>query len=100
MDLYENALQVIPVFMIALFLDTRTSPPTAAGRRRQSKVQERVYIVLSVGAFAVSLSVVSGVLDPGRATHAVVLGALMGCTVLMAARAWLRTAHPSVPGRQ
>lgn len=100
MTLYENALQVIPVLMIALFLDTRTAMSVTADRQRGTDVQKRAYIVLSVSAFAVSLSVVAGVLDPGKVTQALVIGALMGCTVLMAAQAWRRSERASVRPRQ
>ncbi len=97
MILYETSLDVIPVLMIALFLDTRTAPPAATDRQLSAQVQQRAYIALSVSAFAVSLSVVSGILDPGRVTQAVVIGALMGCTVLMAAQAWRRSGRAPSP---
>ena len=100
MILYENSLQVIPVLMIALFLDSRTTSPVGPGRLQRADVQRRAYIVLSVGAFAVSLSVVSGILAPGSFTQAVVIGALMGCTVLMAAQAWRGTDRPAVRRRR
>ena len=99
MMLYENSLQVIPVLMIALFLDTRTATPFSSDRQR-TDVQKRAYIVLCVSAFAVSLSVISGILDPGSLTQAVVIGALMGCTVLMAAQAWHGSERPSVRWRR
>lgn len=91
MILYENALQVLPVLMIALFLDTRATASGVGERQRSAANQGRLYILLCVGAFAVSLSVISGLLVPGRVTQAVVLGALMGCTVLLAALAWRRS---------
>ncbi|SDD67568.1 hypothetical protein [Auraticoccus monumenti] len=92
MALYEIALQVVPVLMIALFLDARTAahPPLRA------RVQNRLYVGLCVGAFAVSLLVVAGVLRSGQATDAVVIAALTGCIILMAAQAWR---HSSDVGR-
>lgn len=90
MALYEIALQVVPVLMIALFLDARTAGRTPTHPPLRARVQNGVYVGLCVGAFAVSLLVVAGVLPSGRATDAVVIAALTGCISLMAAQAWRR----------
>lgn len=87
MGLYEATVQIVPVLMIALFVDSRTSTVT---RSRSALIQKRVYIVLSVGAFVVALLTVADLLRPSRLTEAVVLGALIGCVVLMGAQAWSR----------
>ena len=88
MALYEATVQIVPVLMIALFVDSRTSQGNPS---RGARVQNRVYIVLSVGAFVVALLTVARLLDPNRITEAVVLSALIGCIVLMGAQAWSRS---------
>ena len=90
MALYEITVQVVPVLMIALFLDTRTAAPSPGGPAVWPRVLNRAYIVLCVGAFVVSLLIVAGVFAPGRVTAALVIGALVGCISLMAAQAWTR----------
>ena len=90
MILYEIALQVVPVLMITLFLDTRTASDSPVGPGRWARLQNRLYVILCVSAFAVSLFVVAGILGQGQITQALVIGALMGCTILLAAPAWRR----------
>lgn len=95
--MYEATVQVVPVLMIALFVDARTS---TANPSRGTRIQNRLYIVLSVGAFVVALLTVARLLTPNRLTEAVVLGALIGCIVLLGAQAWSRfrrTSGPSSP---
>lgn len=99
MAVYESALQVIPVLMVALFLDGGAATRAAAERSRRDQIQKRAYVALCVSAFAVSLCVVSGILDPGRSTQALVIGALMGCTALLAEQAWRGSERASVERR-
>ena len=99
MALYESALQVIPVLMIALFVDAGVATATARERPRRARAQKRAYVVLCVAASAVSLCVVSGILSPGRSAQAVVIAALMGCLVLLAAQAWPRPGRRSTSRR-
>jgi len=91
MALYETTVQIVPVLMIALFLDTRTASSGASGSSRSKRIQERVFIVLCVGAFAASLLIVAGVLPAGVTTQALVIAALIGCIALMAEPAWRRS---------
>ncbi|WP_157973811.1 hypothetical protein [Desertihabitans aurantiacus] len=50
MTLHEITLQVVPVLVIALFLDTRTTSRATAGPPRRARAQHRVYLALSVSA--------------------------------------------------
>jgi hypothetical protein len=88
--LYEITVQVVPVLMIALFLDGRTARQRTARSAGLERLQAALFLVLCVGAFVVSSLIVADVLDQGRVTDALVIGALIGCIVLMAAKAWRR----------
>ncbi|KJQ52708.1 hypothetical protein [Microbacterium sp. SA39] len=93
--LYEITVQVVPVLMIALFLDTRIALARTARSARSERLQTAVFLFLCVGAFVVSLLIVADVLVRGRVTDALVISALIGCIGLMAAKAWTRlTAAP------
>jgi hypothetical protein len=94
MGLYEVTVQIVPVLMIALFVDSRTSKVNPS---RSARIQNRVYIVLSVVAFVVALLTVAQILAPSRPTEAIVLSALIGCIVLMGAQAWSRFSRSSTP---
>jgi len=88
--LYEITVQVVPVLMIALFLDSRIALARTARSARSERIQTGVFLFLCVGAFAVSLLIVADVLEEGRVTDALVISALIGCIGLMAAKAWRR----------
>lgn len=88
--LYEITVQVVPVLMIALFLDSRVALARTARSQRSERLQNAVFLMLCVVAFAVSLLIVADVLGQGRATDALVIGALIGCIGLMAVKAWRR----------
>lgn len=92
MGLYEAAVQVVPVLMIALFVDSRTATPV---RERAARLQSRVYVLLSVVAFFVAILTVAEVLAPNQISAAVVLGALIGCIMLMGVQGWARFGRPS-----
>ncbi len=92
MGLYETTVQIVPVLMIALFVDARTS---AAPHSRSTRLQNRFYILLSVGAFVIALLTVAGIVGANRITEAVVLGALIGCVALLGAQAWTRFSAPA-----
>lgn len=91
MTLYEIASQVVPLLMIALFVDSRT---VLSASRRADIVRSRVYVTLSTAAFIVAVLTVAGVLEPGVVTEAIVLGALLGCIVLLSVQAWARPRNP------
>ncbi|WAP52212.1 hypothetical protein OL239_02585 [Arthrobacter sp. ATA002] len=91
MILYETTAQIVPVLMIALFLDTRTATATTGRSPRSKRLQNRVFIVLCVGAFSASLLIIAGVLLDGVITQALVIAALIGCIALMAEPAWRRS---------
>lgn len=93
-ELYENAMQVVPVLLIALFLDTRSSD------RRKSRIarwwedaQDKLFALLGVAAFMVSMLVVAAVVEGGKATAGIIIAALSGCTGLLLAKIWLRFAR-------
>ncbi|MGX6607888.1 hypothetical protein ACWKSP_38050 [Micromonosporaceae bacterium Da 78-11] len=92
--LYENAMRVVPVLLIALFLDTR-SPDRRKSRlaRWWEDAQDRLFALLGVAAFMDSMLVVAAVVDDGQATAAIVIAALSGCIGLLLAKIWHRFAR-------
>ncbi|MER5647065.1 hypothetical protein [Streptosporangium sp. NPDC002524] len=99
--LYDNAMQVVPVLLIALFLDTRgVDRQTGHPPRRWENAQDRLFAVLGVVAFTVSMFVVAGVADGGRLTEAIVIAALSGCIGLLFARIWFRLTRNSGQARE
>ncbi|GAA4185462.1 hypothetical protein GCM10022252_15880 [Streptosporangium oxazolinicum] len=94
--LYDNAMQVVPVLLIALFLDSRgTDRQTGHRPRRWENAQDRLFALLGVVAFVVSMLVVAGVVDDSRVTAATVIAALSGCIGLLFARIWFRLIRDS-----
>ncbi|MER7586490.1 hypothetical protein ABTW72_03040 [Micromonospora sp. NPDC127501] len=87
MVLYEGAMQVVPVLLIALFIEPRTIGRSAnRTKRRWANMQDRVYAALGAVAFTVSMLVVAGVATAGRGPAAIVIATLSGCMGLLYAR--------------
>jgi hypothetical protein len=105
MPLYEVAMQVVPVLLIALFIETR-SMGRQAGRvmRVWEKAQDRIYAALGVVAFMVSMFVVAGIVPAGRIPAGIVIATLTGCMAMLYVRILQRFArdhdqpHNPVPG--
>ena len=90
--LYENAMQAVPLLLIALFLDGRvdTTHATTARSRKWERLQDRLFTLLGVIGFMTSMFVVAGVLTSSRTTDGIVLAALSGCISLLFAQIWRR----------
>ncbi|MEU9830474.1 hypothetical protein AB0D67_02930 [Streptosporangium sp. NPDC048047] len=87
MTLYEGAMQVVPVLLIVLFIETRSGDPQASPRmRRWEDIQNRGYAALGLAAFLVSMFVVAGIVPVGRIPAVIVIAALSGCMGLLYAR--------------
>ncbi|MEU1364466.1 hypothetical protein ABZ356_32065 [Micromonospora zamorensis] len=94
MALYEMAMQVVPVLLIALFIDTRgTDRPTTGAMRRWTEVQDRLYAALGVVAFMASMLVVADIVAAGRVPAAIVIATLSGCMAMLYVRILQRFAR-------
>jgi hypothetical protein len=89
--LYEGALQVVPLLLIALFLDRRIpNTGTSETSRRLQRWSSRFSLALNAVAFLVSLFIVAGVLDASSITVAVVISAVAGSIGLLCGQIWQR----------
>jgi hypothetical protein len=89
--LYETTMQVVPLLLIALFLDRRPARVQGTeGSRTYERVQNRIFLVLGLAGFMTSLLVVSGVVHPGDLTAMIVRAALGGCMFLLCTQIWRR----------
>ncbi len=80
-------MQVVPVLLIALFIETRSIDRQASrAMRRWADVQDRGYAALGVVAFMVSMLVVADIVAAGRAPAAIVIATLSGCMGMLYAR--------------
>ncbi|WP_229399276.1 hypothetical protein [Micromonospora okii] len=105
MALYEGAMQVVPVLLIALFIESRTVDRSASRtKRRWANLQDRVFAVLGIVAFMVSMLVVAGIATAGRGPAAIIIATLSGCMGLLYTRIEQRFAwdhgqqHDDMPG--
>lgn len=89
--LYEGALQVVPLLLIALFLDRRMggSEQTAQARRWQ-RWSSRFSLLLNALAFMLSLFIVADVLPAGPLTTGIVISAVAGSIGLLCGQIWQR----------
>lgn len=89
--LYEASLQVVPLLLIALFLDRPTAnDETTARARRWHRWSNKFSLLLNGIAFMVSLFVVAGVMPPNSLTTAVVISAVAGSIGLLCGQIWQR----------
>ncbi|VXC08716.1 hypothetical protein [Pseudoclavibacter sp. 8L] len=89
--LYEAALQVVPLLLIALFLDRRvTGDETTARARRWHRWSSKFSLLLNGIAFMLSLFVVAGVIPAGSLTMAIVISAVAGSIGLLCGQIWQR----------
>jgi hypothetical protein len=96
MLLYEGAMQVVPVLLITLFIETRRADGQADHAKRWTVMQDRGYAALGLAAFLVSMLVVAEIVPAGRIPAAIVIATLSGCMGLLYKRILQRFDH----GRQ
>lgn len=97
--LYEAALQVVPLLLIALFLDRRIiGAATTLRARRMQRWSSKFSLLLNAVAFLVSMFIVAGVLEGTSFTLAVVIAAVAGSIGLLCGQIWQRIdAEPAIP---
>lgn len=89
--LYEAAVQVVPLLLIALFLDRRIATDETTPRaRRWSRWSHRFSLVLNAIAFMVSLFILAGVMAASSLSTAVVISAVAGSIGLLCGQIWQR----------
>lgn len=92
-SLYEGAMQVVPLFLIALFVDRRAPMQLTATRRVTAwllRFQDRAIAVLGIVAFFTSMFVLAGVVDARSWTRGTVIAALGGSVGLLFGLIWYR----------
>ncbi len=97
---YEGAMQVVPLLLIALFLDNRASTPEPRNRlgRGLMRFQDRAIAVLCLIAFFISMFVLVGTVPITALTNAMVIAALSGSIGLLFGTIWRRFAATSDDG--
>jgi hypothetical protein len=91
MLLYEGALQVVPLLLIALFLDRRIAHDGLTARsRRLQRWSSKFSLLLNAVAFLFSLLNVAGILRSNDATIAIVISAVAGSIGLLCGQIWQR----------
>jgi hypothetical protein len=89
--LYDNAMQVVPLILIALFLEDRGSVEDRNARsRRWERLQDQLFILMGGAAFMVSMLVVSGVVPDGDVSLGIVIATLGLAIGLLFSRIWRR----------
>jgi hypothetical protein len=89
--LYTSTMEVVPLLLIALFLDNRnveSIPPRPVGR--WYRLPDMTFTVLGITAFTTSMFVVAGVIVASRFTLAIVVTALSGAISLLSTQIWRR----------
>lgn len=96
--LYESALQVVPLLLIALFLDRRIpGDETTASAQRWQRWSNKFSLLLNAIAFLLSLFIVAGVMPTSSLTTAVVISAVAGSIGLLCGQIWQRIDRGSQP---
>jgi len=90
--LYENAMQAVPLLLVALFLDSRIDSDKSDSERtrRWARFQDRLFTILGVIGFMTSMFIVAGIVPVSRVTDGIVLSALSGCISLPFVQIWRR----------
>jgi uncharacterized BrkB/YihY/UPF0761 family membrane protein len=89
--LYEGALQVVPLLLIAIFLDGRIDPPQSTERaQRWHRWSNKFSLLLNALAFMLSLLIVADILPASSLTTAVVISAVAGSIGLLTGQIWQR----------
>jgi hypothetical protein len=90
--IYETTMQVVPLLLIALFVDRRGSAASSPGlrSRRWARAQDRIIAVLGFVAFFVSMFVLSQSIAHNSVTLAIVIAALSGSIGMLFGLIWTR----------
>ncbi|UEJ83916.1 hypothetical protein Bra3105_06290 [Brachybacterium halotolerans subsp. kimchii] len=98
--IYEGAMQVVPLLLIALFLDNRANTPELRSRlgRALTRFQDRAIAVLCLIAFFISMFVLVGAVPVTALTNAIVVAALSGSIGLLFGTIWRRFATTTDDG--
>jgi len=89
--LYESAMQVVPLLLIALFLDRRiANDGTTEGAKRWQRWSSKFSLLLNAVAFLLSLFIVAGVMTASSLTVAIVISAVAGSIGLLCGQIWQR----------
>jgi len=89
--LYEAAVQVVPLLLIALFLDRRIpNEETTARARRWRRWSHKFSLLLNGIAFMVSLFILAGVMPASSFSTAIVISAVAGSIGLLGGQIWQR----------
>lgn len=89
--LYESAMQVVPLLLIALFLDRRiANDGTTERAQRWQRWSSKFSLLLSAVAFLLSLFIVAGVMAASSFTVAIVISAVAGSIGLLCGQIWQR----------
>lgn len=84
MSLYEITMQIVPMLVIALFLDARDDRWQRPGFRGWfRRTESKLIAFMSAAAFFLSMFIVAGVVDPGHLPQAIVVSALSGAITLL-----------------
>lgn len=94
-------MQVVPILLIALFLDNRDVEEQHANPRGRSwdRMQDKIFSVLGVVAFFTSMFVVSGVVDDSAITMGIVIAALSALLIVQIWRRFDRRRSPTTDSR-
>ncbi|MBT2486437.1 MULTISPECIES: hypothetical protein [unclassified Microbacterium] len=96
--LYEAAVQVVPLLLIALFLDRRiANDETTARARRWRRWSNKFSLILNGIAFMVSLFILAGAFPASSLSMAIVISAVAGSIGLLCGQIWQRLDEE--PGR-
>jgi hypothetical protein len=80
---------VVPLLLIALFLDRRMADTgTSTRSRRLQRWSSKFSLLLNAVAFLVSLFIVAGVVEASSVTVAVVISAVAGSIGLLCGQIW------------
>ncbi|WP_410813466.1 hypothetical protein [Micromonospora sp. 067-2] len=90
--IYESAMQVVPLLLIALFLDNRSTAdtPRSTTGRRLLRIQDRFIAGLGFIAFFTSMFVLAHVVKHSSVTSGIVIAAMGGATGLLFGLIWKR----------
>jgi hypothetical protein len=89
--LYEGALQVVPLLLIALYLDRRiTIANDSARAQRWNRWSSKFSLLLNALGFLLSLLIVSGAVPATSLTAGVVISAVAGSFGLLTGQIWQR----------
>lgn len=92
MALYELTMQVVPLLMIAAFLDRplNSSRPGNRAIGWYNRFENRATAVLGFTGFSVAVLIVADIKEPDGFTKPLVISALIGSIAILLAQIWRR----------